>query len=112
MNIEDCATCYGTGEVSGIQGPERCSDCGGVGKMPTGMTLAERRLRDLERAYAGRGGELEVDVRWLVGEVRRAHHALLQILAAAQDAGDEDATAAQVRFLANEVLRVYPTESA
>ena len=110
MNDEGCSTCYGTGEVSGVHGPERCADCGGLGTMPTGMTLTERRLRDLERAYERRGGEVEADVRWLVGEVRRAHHALVQILAAAHEASDDDASATQVRCLANDVLRVYPKE--
>jgi hypothetical protein len=47
-------------------------------------------------------------VGWLVAEVRRAHHALLQILAASQDVDQADSTAIKIKFLANDVLRVYP----
>ncbi len=49
---------------------------------------------------------------WLVTEVRRAHHALLQILAASQDADEGDAMATKIKFIANDVLRVYPPKPA
>ena len=42
---------------------------------------------------------------------RRSRHALVQILAAAQDAEPEDALAARVHFLANGVLGMYPVEA-
>lgn len=106
-----CASCYGEGVISGITGPQACPDCGGVGALPSSNTLTERRLRDIETEYARRGGQTETDVRWLVDEVRRSKHALLQILAAAQDAAAEDAFASQVRFLANGALDLYPVDS-
>ncbi len=109
---EKCVTCYGQGEVSGIGGLQACTDCGGVGELPSGMVLAERRLRELETSYGRQGGQVESDVRWLVDEMRRSRHALVQILAAAQDADSDDPLAPQVRFLANGVLGMYPTEKA
>jgi hypothetical protein len=71
--------------------------------------LTEWRLRELERAY-GERGQASQDVGWLISEVRKAHHVLVQILAAGQDADESDATARRIRFLANAVLQVYPTE--
>jgi hypothetical protein len=106
-----CASCYGEGVISGIAGPQPCPDCGGVGALPSSNTLAERRLRDLETEYARRGGQIESDMRWLVDEVRRGRHALIQILAAAQDADSEDALASRVRFLANAAIGLYPVDS-
>jgi hypothetical protein len=44
----------------------------------------------------------------LVSEVRRAHHALLQILASSQDGDEDDASLKRIKFLANDVLSVYP----
>lgn len=108
---EKCGTCYGEGVVYvGVRGPDDCPDCMGLGTLPSSSVLTERRLRDLERVYAKRGGEVEQDICWLVGEVRRAHHVLLQVLAAAQDADEGDATAAKLRFLANQVLGYYEVE--
>ena len=52
------------------------------------------------------------DVHWLVAEVRRAHHALMQIMAASQDADDSEATATKIKFIANDVLGVYPAKPA
>jgi hypothetical protein len=49
---------------------------------------------------------------WLVDQVRRSRHALVQIMAAGQDADPEDALASQVHHLANGVLGVYPAEHA
>ena len=109
---EKCVSCYGEGVISGITGPEPCPDCGGVGALPSSNTLAERRLRDLESEYARHGGQIESDMRWLVDEVRRSRHALIQILAAAQDADSEDVLAARVRFLANGAIGLYPVDSS
>ncbi len=108
--IQACGTCYGQGVASSDLAP--CADCGGVGRLPGALVLTERRLRELEQSYGARGGETESDVRWLVGEVRRAQHALVQILAASQDADDDDAIATKIKFLANDVLHVYPKRPA
>lgn len=97
--IEKCASCQGEREVSGLTGPQDCPDCGGLGQ-----------LRELEGAYARQGGQVELDMRWLVDQVRRSRHALVQILAAGQDAEPQDALASRVHFLANDVLGVYPAE--
>ena len=112
LDQEKCGTCYGEGVVySGVGGPGDCPDCHGLGRLPSGTVLTERRLRDLESQYARQGGAAEQDVRWLVGEVRRAHHVLMQVFSAAQDADEKDPTAAKLRFLSNEVLGYYPVES-
>lgn len=103
-----CWTCYGEGVVSGLRGPEACRDCGGEGVLPSALVLTEWRLRELERGYERAGGDTARDVGWLVGEVRRAHHALMQILAASQDADANDGLLTRIKFLANDVLRVYP----
>jgi hypothetical protein len=100
-----CWTCYVT---TGDHGPRNCPDCGGLGQLPSPLVLTEWRLRELERSYSG-GGQAGQDVGWLISEVRKAHHALVQILAAGQEADDGDAIATRIRFLANEVLQVYPT---
>ena len=109
--VEKCATCQGQGEVSGITGPVDCPDCGGLGQLPSALTLTERRLRELEGAYARQGGQVELDIRWLVDQVRRSRHVLVQILAAGQDAEPQDALASRVHFLANGVLGMYPVDS-
>jgi hypothetical protein len=108
VEAEKCRTCQGTGEVPSGAGPAECWDCHGLGRLPTGYVLAERRLRELEQKYRDDPEEHARDVRWLVGEVRRAHHALVQILTAGQEAETEDAIARKIVFLANEVLGVYP----
>jgi hypothetical protein len=108
MTTQRCETCYGEGAVITESGPSTCSDCHGIGTLPSAPTLAERRLREIEERFASQGGEQWRDVRWLVAEVRRGHHALLQILAASQDAVDGDGVPAKIRFLANDVLGVYP----
>ena len=45
-----------------------------------------------------------------MAEVRKAQHALIQILAASQDAEPDDALANRIRFLANDVLGLYPKQ--
>jgi hypothetical protein len=101
-----CWTCYGEGVTSGEHGPRNCPDCGGLGQLPSPLVLTEWRLRELERSY-GERGETGQDMTWLISEVRKSHHVLVQILAASQDADESDAIS-RIRFLANEVLRVYP----
>jgi len=108
MTAPRCETCYGEGAVVTESGPQTCGDCDGMGTLPSAPTLAERRLREIEDRFGTVGGEAWRDVRWLVSEVRRSHHALLQILAASQDAAPEDEVPAKIRFLANDVLGVYP----
>lgn len=103
---EKCSTCYGEGTVSSDMGPETCADCCGLGELPSASVLLERRLRELERRYEGQQEESR-DVRWLILEVRRAQHALLQILAAGLEAPEKDAIAKKIRFLANDVLGLY-----
>ena len=109
-----CQTCFGTGEVGGPHGVVACPDCFGLGTLPSSMVLVERRLRDLESRYAAAGSQAALDVRWLVDEVRRSRHALVQILAASADgdAGSEAdrALSKKVMFLANDVLDYFPVE--
>ena len=102
---QKCATCYGEGEVASEYGPQSCADCGGLGSLPSATVLTERRLRELERIHDA--GEVGEDVRWLIAEVRRSQHAMIQILAASQDAPQEDPICKKIRFLSNQVLGVY-----
>jgi hypothetical protein len=108
-SMETCATCYGEGTSSSDLAP--CQDCAGLGKLPGALVRTEWRLRQLEADYDAQGGQSGQDVKWLAAEVRRAHHALLQILAASQDADESDALTTKIRFLANDVLRVYPPQA-
>jgi hypothetical protein len=93
-------------------GPQLCADCCGLGELPSASVLSERRLRELEQRYERRDEETLRDVRWLVGEVRSAHHTLLKILAASLDAEPGDPIAKSIRFLANDVLGVYSPAGA
>lgn len=106
---QSCVTCHGTGEIGSEHGPESCQDCAGLGSLPSATVLTERRLRELERIH-GDKGELGRDVRWLVAEVRRAEHALLQILAASQELPSGDPIGTKIRFLSNEVLGMYAVQ--
>lgn len=105
--MQTCTTCYGEGVFASDRSP--CVDCAGLGKLPSGLVLTERRLRTLEEAYQRQGGETAADMQWLVAQVRRSQHTLLQILAAAQDV-EADAIATKIKFLANDLLRVYPPQ--
>ncbi len=110
-DVEKCRTCQGLGEVPSTIGPAQCPDCLGLGKLPSGTVLAERRLRELEQRYATGHEDHVPDIRWLVAEVRRAHHALVQVLAAGQELGPDDPIGRKIAFLANDVLGVYrPTD--
>jgi hypothetical protein len=111
QNGQKCHDCNGEGAIFRDFGPEACTSCFGLGELPPASVLCERRLRELESAYT-KPGETGQDVRWLIGEVRRAHHALLQILAASQDLSSDDDLAKRIRFLANDVLGVYPASAS
>jgi hypothetical protein len=114
MNHETCATCHGEGVTGSERGPLVCSDCAGLGALPSGLVRTEWRLRELERIYENQPGESGQDLRWLVSEVRRAHHALLQILAVSQDADgsdDSQSSVTRIQFLANDVLGLYEKKS-
>ena len=104
-----CNTCHGEGVTGSEQGPLTCLDCAGIGKLPSGLVRTEWRLRELERAHAAASGESAQDFRWLVTEVRRGHQALLQILAASEDIDEASPTLQRIKFLANDVLGLYPT---
>jgi hypothetical protein len=118
---EVCGTCYGEGATPSEHGQLTCVDCAGTGRLPSGLVRTEWRLRELERIYAaGSGigalgvgqGTAPEDVRWLVGEVRRAHHALLQILAVADDTDAvADPALTRIKFLSNAVLSMYPLKT-
>jgi ribonuclease D len=79
-----------------------------MGQLPSGLVRTEWRLRELERIYAKQSGEQGQDMHWLVSELRRSHHALLQILAASQDGEASEENLSRIKFLANDVLGVYP----
>ena len=104
QDTQTCTTCYGEGTSGSDLSP--CPDCLGIGRLPSGLVLTERRLRELEQNYQRQGGEVGHDVQWLVSQVRRAHHALLQVLAMGEDVENDDA-ATKIKFLANDVLGVY-----
>jgi hypothetical protein len=114
---EVCGTCYGEGTTPSENGQLTCVDCAGVGRLPSGLVRTEWRLRELERIYLAASssnalsnaqGTAPQDVRWLVSEVRRAHHSLLQIMAVAADTDASDPVLTRIKFLANDVLSVYP----
>jgi hypothetical protein len=114
---EPCNSCYGQGVTATEHGPLTCSDCAGVGSLPSNMVRTEWRLRELERIYSAADsgissvdtGAAAQDLRWLVSEVRRARGALLQILAVTDDTDlVADPTLTRIKFLANEVLSIYP----
>jgi hypothetical protein len=105
---EVCGTCGGEGVTGSESGPLTCLDCAGTGRLPSGLVRTEWRLRELERIHAAASGEVGQDIQWLINEVRRAHHALLQILAASDDLDESQPTGRRIKFLANDVLNVYP----
>lgn len=111
QNESACATCYGTGEVVTEQGALPCPDCFGGGK-PAGRGAAvEWRLRQLDAAYAGDAREANVDVQWLLHELRGAREALVHILTLCHDADEDDALAREIKYRANEALRIYEPET-
>src|SRR5262249_9295426 len=108
MNSEVCSTCHGEGVTASEQGPLTCLDCAGMGQLPSGLVRTEWRLRELERIYAKETGEHAQDLHWLVSEISRSPHALMQILAASQDIEQDSPSLARIKFLANDILGVYP----
>jgi hypothetical protein len=105
-----CSTCYGTGEIVTDQGSFVCPDCLGQGVPPARGGMMEWRLRDIERAHAGETHGCEGDMRWLIVELRRSREALVRILTRCQDA-EETELLREIKFVANEVLGLYPTEA-
>ena len=104
-----CASCLGEGEIGSENGPIPCPDCFGQGRR---LALAERvewRIRDIERAHRGDGHGCTRDVSWLVFELRRSREALQRILARCQDEDAGNALAAEVKFVANQILELYET---
>ena len=102
-----CGTCYGTGEIVGEQGAAVCPDCFGDGNALGHGAKMEWRLREIERLHRGSGRDDEADVLWMAQELRRCRDALVHILARCQDADEEDALAADVKFRVNEALGLY-----
>jgi hypothetical protein len=109
---DSCATCYGQGEIVTDQGPLLCRDCMGHGKVAGRPELIEWRLRDIEQSHPGSAHGCDDDVRWLVTELRRSREALTQIFARCQDAAEDDALAADIRYVANGTLGLYPVEKS
>lgn len=102
-----CASCLGEGEIGSENGPIPCPDCFGQGRR---LALAERvewRIRDIERAHRGDVHGCTRDVSWLVFELRRSREALQRILARCQDEDDAQPLAAEIKFVANQVLELY-----
>lgn len=108
-DAERCQTCQGEGVTANEFGPHDCPDCCGLGRLPSSSVLRERRLREIERAHAT-GDERGQAVHWLVAEVRKANHVLLQIMAAAMESREADPVNARVRYLANKALGLYPID--
>jgi hypothetical protein len=102
-----CATCLGEGEIGTENGPVSCPDCFGEGRHVALAERAEWRMRDIERAHRDDTHGCARDTRWLVFELRRSREALQRILARCQDEDEADGLAAEVKFVANQVLELY-----
>jgi len=107
-----CLTCYGQGEVVSEYGSAACPDCGGAGTLPPQNVLADWRISAIEKHYNGDSSQAAQDVGWLAFELRRTRHALMQVLALAQDAAQDSAVAQRIQFLANDALGVYRPENS
>lgn len=105
-----CLTCYGQGEVVNDFGSAACPDCGGAGTLPPQNVLADWRISAIEQHYNGDPSQAAQDVGWLAFELRRTRHALMQVLALAQDSAQDSALAQRMQFLANDALGVYRPE--
>ncbi len=112
-----CLSCLGGGEVSSERGLSFCADCQGTGKIGSELQRTERRLREIELRTQNLTGEISLDIRWLIGNIRRYRTGLLKVMSAAQDGGSpgNEASAEKllkaIQFDANEVLEIYPKES-
>ena len=107
QSTEKCATCLGEGEIGTENGPVSCPDCFGEGRQ---LALAERvewRMRDIERTHRDDSHGCSRDMNWLVFELRRSREALQRILARCQDEDESQPLAAEVKFVANEILELY-----
>ena len=102
-----CATCLGEGEIGTENGPVSCPDCFGEGRHVALAERAEWRMRDIERAHRDELHGCAPDTRWLVFELRRSREALQRILARCHDEDPGNALAAEVKFVANQVLELY-----
>ena len=102
-----CSTCYGTGEVVGEQGAAVCPDCFGDGHPLGRGAKMEWRLREIERLHRDSGADDEADILWMAAELRRCREALVHILARCDDADQDDALAADVKYRANDALGLY-----
>jgi hypothetical protein len=107
---QQCGNCYGEGHLPTDQGPVDCPDCGGEGILPTRNVLVDWRAREIERVLCVGDDQIAHDVGWLIFELRRARSALTQVLALAEEIGDESAARSpvqQMRFIANDALGLY-----
>jgi hypothetical protein len=107
---QNCASCYGTGELVTEHGAVTCPDCFGDGKRLGRGARLEWRLREIDRIHRGSGSDTEADILWLVHELRRSREALLHILTRCQDADEGDALALDIKYRANEALGTYDPE--
>jgi hypothetical protein len=105
-----CLTCNGAGEVGSESGPQPCPDCFGAGEALDRSTKVEWRLRRIEGTCHEWGRDAESAARWLAHELRIHRQALLQILTRCQDTDTADSTAQDVKYLANEALKLYERE--
>jgi hypothetical protein len=105
--VNTCVTCYGAGETFTESGPQPCPDCFGAGEALSHGTKVEWRLRRIETSSAEWDRDAHATVLWLIHELRRSREALVRILTRCQDAEGTDATARDVKYLANEALELY-----
>jgi hypothetical protein len=108
--VDQCASCYGTGEVVTDQGAMACPDCFGEGKALGSGAHVEWRLRELERQYETAPSEAAADVQWLLHQLRRSREALVRVLTLCHDADESDRLAREVKYQANEALGFYDPE--
>lgn len=99
-----CEGCMGTGEYPSDYGVVDCPDCGGAGYVPSRKQVIERRLREVERAHDGGLKLKTADVKWLLGEFKRAREALQKVAALAHDAGHDPNVATQIEVVAETAL--------
>ena len=68
-------------------------------------------MRAIEKGYLPGDSATARDVAWLAFELRRARHALMQMLALSQELGQDSSAderlALRLRFLANDALGLY-----
>ena len=105
--LPTCSSCMGSGEMATDYGCVDCPDCGGAGFHPSRHVLVDWRARDIERSLPGRDLAEAADLAWAIAEMRRARAALVEIIALAHDAPDDDAIGGRLRFVANRALGFY-----